>query len=107
MTDTLEEVRFLSGDIALAGHIRRPNDNRPPYPALMFTGPFTGVKEQVTGTDAAALAIGGYLTLAFDHRDFGASDGVPRQHEDVAGKLADLRDDQLPRRSPRSVSARC
>jgi uncharacterized protein len=92
MADMLEEVSFRSGEITVAGHLRRPTDRRPPYAALVFTGPFTGVKEQVTGTYAAALAIRGYLTLAFDHRNFGASEGGPRQHEDVAGKLADLCD---------------
>jgi uncharacterized protein len=56
------------------------------------TGPFTGVKEQVVGTYAAALADAGYASLAFDHRNFGASGGEPRQHEDSSGKLADLRD---------------
>ena len=34
----------------------------------------------------------GFVTLAFDHRNFGDSEGEPRQHEDSAGKLADLRD---------------
>lgn len=46
----------------------------------------------MTGTYAEALVDQGYLTLAFDHRNFGESDGEPRQHEDAAGKLADLRD---------------
>jgi hypothetical protein len=32
----------------------------------------------------------GSLTLAFDHRNFEASGGQPRQHEDAAGKLTDL-----------------
>ncbi len=31
------------------------------------------------------------MTLAFDHRGFGASGGAVRQHEDSAGKLEDLR----------------
>jgi fermentation-respiration switch protein FrsA (DUF1100 family) len=46
----------------------------------------------VTGHYAEALAGAGYVTLAFDHRGFGASEGTPRQHEDPAGKLDDLRD---------------
>jgi fermentation-respiration switch protein FrsA (DUF1100 family) len=32
------------------------------------------------------------VTLAFDHRNFGASEGEPRQHEDAAGKRQDLID---------------
>ena len=56
----------------------------------MLTGPFTGVKEQVTGSYAELLSAAGFATLAFDHRGFGESGGR-RQHEDSQGKLADLR----------------
>lgn len=48
------------------------------------------MKEQVLGTYAELLAQAGFVTLAFDHRGFGESDGR-RQHEDSQGKLADLR----------------
>jgi fermentation-respiration switch protein FrsA (DUF1100 family) len=85
-------VTFLSGGLTVAGHLRVPDGDTGRRPALVFTGPFTGVKEQVTGTYAAALAERGYVTLAFDHRNFGESDGQPRQHEDAAGKLGDLQD---------------
>jgi fermentation-respiration switch protein FrsA (DUF1100 family) len=85
------EVRFPADHVELAGHLRMPAGADEPLPALMFTGPFTGVKEQVTGHYAALLAGRGFVTLAFDHRNFGASGGRPRQHEDSAGKLADLR----------------
>lgn len=108
------EVRFASGGLRLAGHLRVPagagaghdtgagagagagrdrsEAHGPGLPAVVLTGPFTGVKEQVTGTYARRLAEAGYVTLAFDHRNFGESEGEPRQHEDAAGKLADLRD---------------
>ncbi|MGH9243599.1 MAG: alpha/beta hydrolase [Acidimicrobiales bacterium] len=84
-------ITFRSDDVALAGHLRLPEEGTP-VPAVVFTGPFTGVKEQVTGTYAAALAERGYATLAFDHRNFGQSEGQPRQHEDSAGKARDLLD---------------
>jgi fermentation-respiration switch protein FrsA (DUF1100 family) len=84
------EVRFAAGVVELAGHLRIPADADGPRPALVFTGPFTGVREQVTGLYAALLAASGFVTLAFDHRNFGASGGHPRQHEDAAGKLDDL-----------------
>lgn len=86
------EVTFTSDGLELAGHLRVPTDAPAALPGLVFTGPLTGVKEQVTGRYAEALAGAGYVTLAFDHRCFGASDGNPRQHEDPAGKLNDLRD---------------
>jgi fermentation-respiration switch protein FrsA (DUF1100 family) len=50
------------------------------------------VTDQVVGNYASRLADAGYVTLAFDHRNFGDSEGEPRQHEDPSGKLADLRD---------------
>ena len=89
---TPTDVTFVSDGLELAGHLRTPAEATGPRPALVFTGPLTGVKEQVTGSYADALADAGYVTLAFDHRGFGASEGMPRQHEDPAGKLSDLRD---------------
>jgi uncharacterized protein len=59
-------------------------------PAVVLTGPFSGVKEQVVGTYAARLRERGITTLAFDHRGFGESGGR-RAHEDSQGKLSDLR----------------
>ena len=76
----------------VAGLFRSPR-GRPGagVPGLVLTGPFTGVKEQVVSVYARRLADAGLATLAFDHRNFGASGGEPRQHEDSAGKLEDLR----------------
>jgi len=86
-----ERVAFSSDGLTLVGDLRLP-PGPGPHPGVALTGPFTGVKEQVAGAYAEALARRGYVTLAFDHRNFGESDGAPRQHEDAAGKLADLRD---------------
>ncbi|MET8158126.1 alpha/beta hydrolase [Sphaerisporangium sp. NPDC005289] len=85
-----DHVQFQADGVTLAGDLRVPPGDGP-HPALVLTGPFTGVKEQVTGLYAARLADAGYLTLAFDHRGFGASGGEPRRQEDPQGKLRDLR----------------
>jgi fermentation-respiration switch protein FrsA (DUF1100 family) len=89
MTVPIETLQFDSEGIALRGHLRRPAGEGP-WPAVAVTGPFTGVKEQVAGVYAARLAAAGFVTLAFDHRGFGGSEGR-RAHEDTQGKLADLR----------------
>jgi uncharacterized protein len=81
----------IHSDVELAGHLRLPPTDAPAA-AVVLTGPLSGVKEQVVGRYADELAERGLVTLAFDHRGFGASDGRPRQHEDAGGKLADLRD---------------
>jgi fermentation-respiration switch protein FrsA (DUF1100 family) len=87
---TVERVEFGVDGITLAGDLRAgPTVGR--APGLVFTGPFTSVRDQVTGLYAARLAAAGFVTLAFDHRNFGESGGQPRRHEDPQGKLNDLR----------------
>ena len=51
----------------------------------------TGVKEQVAGRYAERLSESGFVTLALYHRHFGESEGEPRQHEDPAKKMEDLK----------------
>jgi dienelactone hydrolase len=82
-----ERVTFTADGITLVGNLALAADGAP---AVVLTGPFTGVKEQVVGTYAARLHERGLTTLAFDHRGFGESDGR-RAHEDSQGKLVDLR----------------
>ncbi|RSM56657.1 alpha/beta hydrolase [Actinoplanes sp. ATCC 53533] len=83
-----EEVSFTSEGLTLRGTLRVPAGAD--GSAVALTGPFTSVREQVTGLYADRLARAGLVTLAFDHRGFGASAGR-RGHEDTQGKLADLR----------------
>ncbi len=91
MTIATTDLTITADELNLAGHLRLPpGDHDQPLPAIVLTGPFTGVKEQVAGQYADKLAARGFATLAFDHRNFGASDGHRRQHEDPAGKLIDL-----------------
>jgi uncharacterized protein len=84
-----ERVEFTCDGITLVGHLRLPAEAAQ-APGLVFTGPFTGVKDQVVGRYAELLTRAGFATLAFDHRGFGESGGR-RAHEDSQGKLADLR----------------
>src|SRR5215469_6342574 len=86
----MESVEFRVDGLTLVGDFRSPSEARR-VPGLVFTGPFTGVRDQVTGLYADRLASAGFATLAFDHRNFGESAGRPRRHEDPQGKLADLR----------------
>jgi len=86
----MERVEFGADGITLVGDLRAPSASGR-APGLVFTGPFTGVRDQVTGLYAERLAAAGFATLAFDHRNFGESGGRPRRHEDPQGKLADLR----------------
>jgi fermentation-respiration switch protein FrsA (DUF1100 family) len=80
-------IEFVSEGITLVGDLRTAGAEAA---GVVLTGPFTGVKEQVTGRYAERLHRHGFSTLAFDHRGFGESGGR-RAHEDSQGKLADLR----------------
>lgn len=86
------QLEFTVRGQRVAGILRTPRQQAAArYPGVVLTGPFTGVKEQVVSVYASRLADAGLAALVFDHRNFGASDGEPRQHEDAASKLADLR----------------
>jgi hypothetical protein len=66
----------MPGTMELVGDLRVPSDDPGHgWPAVVLTGPFTGVKEQVTGSYAELLRARGFVTLAFDHRGFGESGG--------------------------------
>ena len=74
-----DRVSFDSGGSRLAAHLFLPDsfDPEKSYPAVVVVRPATGVKEQTAGLYAARLATHGFVTLAFDPRGFGGSDGRP------------------------------
>ncbi|WP_330249217.1 alpha/beta hydrolase [Nocardia sp. NBC_00565] len=86
----IEKIEFSSDGHRLVGdlHLPEPGTERG---AVVFTGPFSGVREQVTGFYAQRFAERGYVALSFDHRHWGDSEGTPRQHEDATAKVSDLR----------------
>jgi fermentation-respiration switch protein FrsA (DUF1100 family) len=88
-----EKVEFLSDGLKIVGNLFKPDNFKEGdvLPAVIVAGPMTGVKEQVAGLWAEHLAKAGFLTLAFDHRNFGESEGTPRQYEDPAKKIEDLK----------------
>jgi fermentation-respiration switch protein FrsA (DUF1100 family) len=80
---------FFSGGVPMAGRMHRsPGSER--QPAVLVTGSWLTVKEQMPDRYAAALAERGYTALTFDFAGFGASGGEPRQLESPARKMADL-----------------
>jgi hypothetical protein len=86
-------VRFRSDGLTLAAHLYRPPGAVPGErtAALAMAGPMTSVKEETLPHYAAALAEAGYTVLTFDNRNFGESEGEPRQHLDTADQVEDLK----------------
>ncbi|NAS13743.1 alpha/beta fold hydrolase [Flavobacteriaceae bacterium R33] len=92
-TDTnVQKVHFQSDGLTLVGHLYTPDnfDQSKKYPAVITGGSLTSVKEQMAGTYARKLAEQGFVALAFDYRNYGESEGQPRQYEDPQLKLKDL-----------------
>lgn len=89
----LEKVVFNSNGVNLKGHLfLPPNFNTAEkYPATIVTGSWTSVKEQMPDTYASIMAKEGFITLTFDFRGFGESEGQPRQVEDYNIKIEDIK----------------
>ncbi len=82
---------FFRGDTQLAGRLFRNTDRLDVrQPAIIVTGSWLTVKEQMPETYAVPLAERGYTVFTFDFAGFGESQGAPRQTEIPDRKIADL-----------------
>jgi uncharacterized protein len=87
------KVTFHNQFTSMAGSLFVPPnmDKTKKYPALAVAHPFGGVKEQTAGIYARKMAEKGYVTLAFDASHQGESGGYPRDTENPAEKMEDIR----------------
>lgn len=82
---------FLSGDLPLSACVYRATDDPlDRQPAVLVTGSWLTVKEQMADHYARALAARGYTAFTFDFTGFGESGGTLRQAELPARKIADV-----------------
>ena len=91
--EKMKKVNFKSEGANLVGNLYYPEnyDANQTYPALVVSGSWTTVKEQMAGLYAEKLANEGFITLAFDFRNFGESEGEPRFYESPALKTVDVK----------------
>lgn len=91
-TSTVKKVRFSSGNEQLVGNLYLPQnyDENKQYPAIVVSGSWTTVKEQMAGLYAKKLSDNGFIALAFDHRNFGESGGQVRFYENPRQKVEDI-----------------
>lgn len=89
---TKEKIQFISEGLVIVGNLYKPKDFDPTrtYGAVITGGSLTSVKEQMAGAYAEKMAERGLVALAFDYRNFGESEGMPRQYEDPKLKLEDM-----------------
>src|SRR5215510_1472623 len=82
---------FFRGGVRLAGRLFRNTDRIDVrQPAVIITGSWLTVKEQMAETYARRLAERGYTAFTFDFAGFGESGGAPRQAEIPNRKISDL-----------------
>lgn len=87
-----QRVAFDSHGDRLVGDLYLPADYQAgdKLPAVIVTGAWTTVKEQMPSRYASELAERGYAALAFDFRGWGQSEGEPRQVEHPTRKTEDI-----------------
>jgi dienelactone hydrolase len=79
------------GGVTLRGWLYVPTGGTGPYPAITMAHGYAGVKEHGLERFAEKFASNGFVVLLHDHRNFGASDGTPRQDIDPWRQVADWR----------------
>lgn len=84
------DVEFNSEGITLRGHLYLP-EGPGPHPLVVMAGGWCYVKELVQPEYAKVFAGAGIAALVFDYRNFGDSDGTPRQHLDPWEQIEDYR----------------
>ncbi len=87
---TVEAVEFERDGVEIKGNLYKPANASAPLSAVIVTGAWTTVKEQMPGTYARELASRGYAALTFDFTGWGESGGTDRFIEDPASKIADI-----------------
>jgi alpha-beta hydrolase superfamily lysophospholipase len=88
---TAEPVHFYSDGVRLVGDVYAPPGDGQPRPAVVTCHGFGGIKQFYLADIAAELSRHGFVTLAFDYRGFGGSEGERhrlRPLEQVADVLA-------------------
>ena len=88
-----KDIEFKTEDgVTLRGWLYLPDRAGGRVPAVVMAHGFSAVKEMYLDRFADAFAAGGLGALVFDNRNFGASDGEPRQHIDPWQQVRDYRD---------------
>lgn len=86
-----EDVEFDADGVTLRGWLYTPDRASGPAPTVVMAHGFSAVKEMYLDRFAEAFAEAGLAALVYDNRNFGASDGQPRQEIDPWAQVRDYR----------------
>jgi fermentation-respiration switch protein FrsA (DUF1100 family) len=89
---TREDIEFPGeGGVTLRGWFYPATNAAGPAPAIVMTHGVSGVKEMHLDDYAEHFAAAGLNVVAYDHRNFGDSEGQPRQELDPVLQHRDIR----------------
>ncbi|WP_144972163.1 alpha/beta hydrolase [Mycobacteroides abscessus] len=83
------DIEYNVRDITVRGWLQVP-DGPGPHPVVILAHGFGGLKEWTIPELADTLVSVGIAAIAFDYRNFGDSDGSPREEVDHCGQIEDF-----------------
>ena len=87
---SMEKITFTSNGKKIVGNLYLPEKaSSEKVPGIIVTGTWTSVKEQMANRYAERLSQKGFAALSFDFRNFGESEGEPRDFESPELKIED------------------
>lgn len=88
-----KDIQFKTEDgVTLRGWHYIPDGAKGRLPTVVMAHGFSGVKELFLDKYAEVFCKAGLAAVVYDHRNFGASDGKPRQHINPWEQVAGFRD---------------
>jgi uncharacterized protein len=85
------DIEFDAEGATLRGWLFCPRSVELPMPVVVMAHGYNCLKEFYLDKYAEAIARTGHVVLAYDHRNFGDSDGEPRQELDPWVQVRDYR----------------
>lgn len=87
---TREDIEFIGeGGVTLRGWFYHAAGDAEKSPVVVMAHGMSGVKELHLDDYAEVFSAGGLNVIVYDHRNFGASDGMPRQEVDPIHQYRD------------------
>ncbi len=87
----VSDIEFDAEGVTLRGWLYRPRGRGGDAPVVVMAHGYNCLKEFYLDEYAAAIASAGHVVVAYDHRNFGDSDGEPRQELDPWVQVRDYR----------------
>lgn len=87
-----KDIEFKAEGPRLRGWLYTPERGAGAFPTVVMAHGFSAVKEMYLDSYGEVFAKAGMAALVFDNRNFGASEGEPRQEIDPWAQVRDYRD---------------